>query len=71
MTRSEPAVLVLSPMPLRPRAKMVGNMMDMKRLVVSRHMAPNPAWMNNGDEAEYDVHDGVDSRAGCGRGSAS
>ena len=40
MTRSEPAVLVFSPMPLSPSAKMVGNMMDMKRLVVSRHMTP-------------------------------
>ncbi len=41
MTMSEPPSLVSEPRPLRPMAKMVGNMMDMKRLV--RRMAQVPA----------------------------
>ncbi len=40
ITSSDPAVLVFAPMPFRPSAKMVGNMMDMNRLVVSRQIVP-------------------------------
>ncbi len=54
ITRSEPAVLVLSPMPLSPNAKMVGNMIDMKKLVVSTQQTP-ANWAEDADKAEHHV----------------
>lgn len=40
ITIIEPAILVFGPKPLRPRAKMVGNISDIKKLVRKRHHTP-------------------------------
>ena len=40
ITIIEPAVLVLAPIPLIASAKIVGNMTDMKKLVINRQPTP-------------------------------
>jgi len=66
ITRIDPAVLVFSPMPFRPKAKMVGNMMDMKRLVVSRHPTPSQPGRVTATKSQHDIHGGVDPKQGAG-----
>src|SRR5450432_2961109 len=57
ITRNDPPIFVLRPNPFSPRAKIVGNMRDMKKLV--KNTAQNPTWDQNPQGHEHNVGDAV------------